>query len=104
MVYNSVIVMLLDHVERGNFHCSIQVLNYVLRYYSLDAIVARELVGRKIGAKLRKDLDSIHEITRVPLKSCYRQYDNIRRIYKVQPPYDTAPNTAFLPSPGHFQM
>lgn len=56
--------------------------NLLQQYYSLDAIVARELVGRKIGAKLRKDLDSIHEITRVPLKSCYRQYDNIRRIYK----------------------
>ena len=55
------------------------------RYYSLDAEVARELVGRgqKMTAKLRKDLDTISDKTGVPLKSCLRQYDNIKRIYKV---------------------
>ena len=55
------------------------------RYYSLDAEVARELVGRgqKMTAKLRKDLDTISDKTGIPLKSCLRQYDNIKRIYKV---------------------
>ena len=55
------------------------------RYYSLDAEVARELVGRgqKMTAKLRKDFDTISEKTRIPLKSCLRQFDNIKRIYKV---------------------
>jgi hypothetical protein len=47
--------------------------------------VARELVGRgqKMTAKLRKDLDTISDKTGIPLKSCLRQYDNIKRIYKV---------------------
>ncbi|KAL5256450.1 hypothetical protein ACHWQZ_G011629 [Mnemiopsis leidyi] len=54
------------------------------QYYSLDAVVARELVGRgqKMTAKLRKDLDIISDKTGIPMKSCLRQYDNIKRIYK----------------------
>ena len=35
-------------------------------------------------AKLRKDLDPITEKTGIAHKSCLRQYDNIRRIYKVR--------------------
>ena len=34
-------------------------------------------------AKLRKDLDTISDKTGIPMKSCLRQYDNIKRIYKV---------------------
>ena len=60
-------------------------VRFIGRYYSLDAVVARELVGRgqKMTAKLRKDLDIISDKTGIPMKSCLRQYDNIKRIYKV---------------------
>eukprot|EP00088_Acartia_fossae_P028703 TRINITY_DN2952_c0_g1_i1.p1 TRINITY_DN2952_c0_g1~~TRINITY_DN2952_c0_g1_i1.p1 ORF type:complete len:366 (+),score=57.01 TRINITY_DN2952_c0_g1_i1:37-1134(+) len=53
------------------------------RYYALDDSVARELLGRKLSGRLRKDLDEVSEKTGVPLKSCRRQFDNIKRIFKA---------------------
>lgn len=51
----------------------------VERYHELDDAVLRELFGKKVTSKTRKDLDDVSELTRVPLRSCHRQYDNIRR-------------------------
>lgn len=51
----------------------------VERYHELDGPVLREILGKKITSKTRKDLDDASEHTRVPLRSCHRQYDNIRR-------------------------
>ena len=51
----------------------------VERYHELDGPVLREILGKKITSKTRKDLDDASELTRVPLRSCHRQYDNIRR-------------------------
>lgn len=53
------------------------------KYYSLDDIVCRELLGKKLSSKYRKDLDEISEKTSIKLKSCRRQFDNIKRIQKV---------------------
>jgi len=55
----------------------------ITRYYALDDSVARELLGRKLSSRLRKDLDEVSEKTGVPLKSCRRQFDNIKRIFKA---------------------
>jgi len=55
----------------------------ISRYYALDHSVARELLGRKLSGRLRKDLDEVSEKTGVPLKSCRRQFDNIKRIFKA---------------------
>ncbi|CAM9493367.1 unnamed protein product [Chrysoparadoxa australica] len=49
-------------------------------YYSFDAAVLRELLGKKLGSKSRKDLDDVAESTRSALKSCRRQFDNLRRM------------------------
>lgn len=49
---------------------------------SLDDAVCRELLGKKLSSKYRKDLDEISEKTTIKLKSCRRQFDNIKRITK----------------------
>ncbi len=56
---------------------------FVERYYSLDTVLCRELLGRKLNSRLRKDLDEVAEKTGVHLKSCRRQFDNIKRIFKA---------------------
>ncbi|XP_050099985.1 acidic fibroblast growth factor intracellular-binding protein [Anopheles aquasalis] len=53
------------------------------RYYSLDDTVARELFGKKFNSRNRKDLDEVAEKTGVRLKSCRRQFDNVKRIFKA---------------------
>lgn len=51
----------------------------VERYHELDDSVLREILGKKVTSKTRKDLDDVSELTNVPLRSCHRQYDNIQR-------------------------
>ncbi|XP_072027531.1 acidic fibroblast growth factor intracellular-binding protein-like [Amphiura filiformis] len=53
------------------------------KYYELDYTMAREIMGKKLSSKHRKDLDEISEKTKVPLKSCRRQYDNFKRVFKT---------------------
>jgi len=53
------------------------------KYYEFDDSVIRELLGKKLSSKHRKDLDEVSEKTSVPLKSCRRQFDNIKRIFKM---------------------
>lgn len=43
------------------------------RYYGFDKEVIREILGRKMSAKLRKDMDDVSEKTGIPLKRCRRQ-------------------------------
>lgn len=52
-------------------------------YYKLDRKVARWLVGKKLTAKLQKDLDEISDVAQCTLKSCRRQLENLRRIYSA---------------------
>ena len=44
-----------------------------IRYYQFDKEVVRELLGKKLTGRLRKDLDDVSEKTNIPLKSCRRQ-------------------------------
>lgn len=53
------------------------------KYYEFDDSVARELLGKKLSSKHRKDLDEICEKTSIPLKSCRRQFDNLKRVFKM---------------------
>jgi hypothetical protein len=48
-----------------------------------DEAVVRELLGKKLSSRQRKDLDDIQEKSGVPLRSCRRQFDNMKRIYKA---------------------
>ncbi|CRK98577.1 CLUMA_CG012074, isoform A [Clunio marinus] len=57
-------------------------MHIIDQYYSLDDAVCRELLGKKLSSKYRKDLDEISERTTIKLKSCRRQFDNIKRIQK----------------------
>ncbi|CAL7937298.1 unnamed protein product [Xylocopa violacea] len=52
-------------------------------YYEFDDIVIRELLGKKLTSKSRKDMDEVSEKTGITLKSCRRQYDNVKRVFKV---------------------
>ncbi|XP_071507217.1 acidic fibroblast growth factor intracellular-binding protein B-like [Diadema antillarum] len=53
------------------------------KYYELDSSVAREILGKKLSSRHRKDLDEIGEKTNVALRSCRRQYDNFKRVFKT---------------------
>ncbi len=53
------------------------------RYYSLDSALCRELLGKKLSSRVRKDLDEVSEKCGVSLKSCRRQFDNIKRVFKT---------------------
>lgn len=52
-------------------------------YYEFDDVVIRELLGKKLTSKSRKDMDEVSEKTGITLKSCRRQYDNVKRVFKV---------------------
>ncbi|XP_057323494.1 acidic fibroblast growth factor intracellular-binding protein isoform X2 [Microplitis mediator] len=52
-------------------------------YYEFDDSVVREILGKKLTSKSRKDLDEVAEKTGITLKSCRRQYDNVKRIFKA---------------------
>lgn len=70
--------------ENSNFQLEPQSRSLLIeKYYSIDDAVARELLGKKLSSKHRKDLDEVSERTGVRLKSCRRQFDNVKRIYKA---------------------
>ncbi|XP_074040335.1 acidic fibroblast growth factor intracellular-binding protein isoform X2 [Leptinotarsa decemlineata] len=54
----------------------------VEKYYEFDDEVIREILGKKLSSKNRKDLDEVAEKTGKPLKSCRRQFDNVKKIFK----------------------
>eukprot|EP00833_Pecoramyces_ruminatium_P015905 jgi/Orpsp1_1/1189937/evm.model.d7180000075589.1 len=57
--------------------------NYLVKkYYSFDKNVMRNLLGKKINSRTRKELDSISEKTQIPLTGCKRIFDNLKRIQK----------------------
>jgi len=72
----------------------------VEEYYALDSPVARELLGRKLTSRLRKDLDEVAEKTGVSLRSCRRQFDNMKRVVRgveeVQGTFTTNIKAQFL--------
>jgi hypothetical protein len=67
-------------------------------YYDLDGLLCREIVGKKLSSRLRKDLDEICEkisttdksvvacgagAVGLRLKSARRQFDNVKRVFKT---------------------
>ncbi|KAG8042218.1 hypothetical protein G9C98_000209 [Cotesia typhae] len=56
---------------------------YDSRYYEFNDCVIREILGKKLTSKSRKDLDEVAEKTGITLKSCRRQYDNVKRVFKA---------------------
>uniref|UniRef100_A0A7S3DIK7 Acidic fibroblast growth factor intracellular-binding protein n=1 Tax=Palpitomonas bilix TaxID=652834 RepID=A0A7S3DIK7_9EUKA len=63
------------------FQLSSTLANTVIeRFYALDELLLRELAGKKLATKLRRDLDDVEEKTMIPLVACKRQFDNVRRV------------------------
>eukprot|EP00127_Corallochytrium_limacisporum_P004860 Clim_evm4s191 gene=Clim_evmTU4s191 len=54
----------------------------VEQYYSFDDEFFRAILGKKLSSRLRKDLDYITESHKIPMRSCRRQFDNLKRIFK----------------------
>lgn len=53
------------------------------RYYQFDDAMIREILGKKLSSRNRKDLDDVNEKTKVPLRSCRRQFDNVKRVFRT---------------------
>ncbi|XP_064489864.1 acidic fibroblast growth factor intracellular-binding protein-like [Ornithodoros turicata] len=53
------------------------------KYYDFNNSVVREFLGKKLSSRNRKDLDEVSERTGVDIKSCRRQFDNIKTVYKA---------------------
>jgi len=53
------------------------------KFYEFDDDVVREILGKKLSSRNRKDLDEVSEKTLVTLKSCRRQFDNVKKVYKL---------------------
>ncbi|XP_060031983.1 acidic fibroblast growth factor intracellular-binding protein isoform X2 [Erinaceus europaeus] len=53
------------------------------RYYAFDEAFVREVLGKKLSKGTKKDLDDISAKTGITLKSCRRQFDNFKRVFKV---------------------
>lgn len=53
------------------------------KYYDFDDCVIREILGKKLSGRNRKELDEVSEKTSVSIKSCRRQFDNVKRVYKT---------------------
>lgn len=70
--------------EQSSFQLDPKTLGLIIeKYYSIDDSVAREILGKKLSSRYRKDLDEVAEKTFVKLKSCRRQFDNVKRIFKA---------------------
>jgi hypothetical protein len=54
----------------------------VVLYYGFDEAVVRELLGKKLSHRQRKELDDVSAKTKVPIGSCRRQFDNLKRIMR----------------------
>ncbi|XP_076058473.1 acidic fibroblast growth factor intracellular-binding protein-like [Oratosquilla oratoria] len=73
----------------------------VQKYYDLDDIVIREIIGKKLSGRTRKDIDDISEKTGVLLRSCRRQFDNVKRVFKH---VDELPGSTATNIQSHFLL
>ncbi|KAJ3257291.1 hypothetical protein HK103_004845 [Boothiomyces macroporosus] len=51
-------------------------------YYKMEPRVVRELLGKKLTHRVRKELDEISTLTGIPILGCRRMFDNLKRITK----------------------
>uniref|UniRef100_A0A674GU71 Acidic fibroblast growth factor intracellular-binding protein-like n=1 Tax=Taeniopygia guttata TaxID=59729 RepID=A0A674GU71_TAEGU len=55
----------------------------IQRYYAFDEALARELLGKKLSKGTKKELDEVSARTGVGIRSCRRQFDNFKRVFKA---------------------
>lgn len=53
------------------------------KYYQFDEVIIREILGKKLSGRNRKDLDDVSEKTKMSLKKCRRQFDNLKRVFRT---------------------
>lgn len=58
-------------------------ITLVEKFYEFDETVMRAILGKKLSARSRKDLDEVSRKSGKSIKSCRRQFDNFKRIYKT---------------------
>lgn len=63
--------------------CEVLMRTYSNRYYEFNDSVAREILGKKLTSKNRKDMEEVAEKTGISLKSCRRQFNNVKRVFKT---------------------
>ncbi|XP_066971948.1 LOW QUALITY PROTEIN: acidic fibroblast growth factor intracellular-binding protein [Macrobrachium rosenbergii] len=77
----------------------------IQKYYEFDDIVIREIIGKKLNARTRKDLDDVAEKTGVLLRSCRRMFDkhlkNFKQVFDQMPINVVANIQSFLPLPTY---
>ncbi|KAJ1550544.1 hypothetical protein HK405_000340, partial [Cladochytrium tenue] len=73
-------------------------------YYGFDGRVIREVLGKKLSSRPRRELDEAHEKSRIPIPGCRRMFDNLRRLMKrvedVEGNMEKIFQTDFLLPPG----
>ncbi|KAB0348729.1 hypothetical protein FD754_013586, partial [Muntiacus muntjak] len=52
-------------------------------YYAFDEAFVWEVLGKKLSKGTKKHLDDISTKTGITLKSCRRQFENMKRVFKV---------------------
>lgn len=73
----------------------------VEKFYDFDDAVMRAILGKKLSARSRKDLDEVSKKLGKSLKSCRRQFDNFKRIYKT---IDGLPGDMVVNIRSHFLL
>lgn len=58
-------------------------ITLIEKFYDFDEFVMKAILGKKLSARTRKDLDEVSRKSGKSLKSCRRQFDNFKRIYKT---------------------
>lgn len=53
------------------------------KFYDFDETVMRSILGKELSSRSRKNLDEISRKSGKSLKSCRRQFDNFKRIFKT---------------------
>ena len=71
------------------------------KFYDFDEVVLRAILGKKLSARSRKDLDEVSRKSGKSLKSCRRQFDNFKRIYKT---IDGMPGNMVVNIQNHFLL
>jgi hypothetical protein len=61
---------------------------FINSYYGFEVSVMRELIGKRITQRLRKELDVISQKCRYPLVGCKRIFDNLKRMFKRVEEFD----------------
>ncbi|KAI8894268.1 acidic fibroblast growth factor binding protein [Globomyces pollinis-pini] len=57
-------------------------MTLIQSYYCIEPKVVRELLGKKLTHRVRKELEDISMKTNIPILGCRRMFDNLKRIIK----------------------